>query len=145
MKTKILILLSLVALAITTACTTQCKSCGHRANAQAVVSFPPASGRPQVTRVVDLNGCVFYSADSNDNCNGIVTVIGGGFFFFATPAVVDLQAPPADFMITGSGMSTTYGMPKVQYWDDYGQLLGETTASAVADDGSWLQAITPNT
>jgi hypothetical protein len=144
MKPKILILLSLVALAITSACT-QCESCGHRANAQAVVSFPPASGRPQVTRVVSPSGCVVYAPDSNGNCNGIVTVIGGGFAFFITPSVVDLQAPPADFMITGSGISTTYGMPKVQYWDDYGQLLGETMASAVADDGSWLQATTPNT
>jgi len=145
MKTKILILLSLVALGITSACTPQCKDCGHTPNSQAVVSFPQNSGRQQVTRVSDNNGCVFYAPDSQGACNGTVTMIGGGFFFFATPSAVDLQAPPADFTITGSGMSTTYGMPKVQYWDDYGQLLGETTASAVANDGSWLQATTPNT
>lgn len=145
MKTKILILLSLVALASSTACITQCESCGHRANAQAVVSFPQGSGRQQITRVVGGNGCVLYPADSQGNCNGTVTVIGGSFSFFITPAAVDLQAPPADFMITGSGMSTTYGMPKIQYWDEHGQLLGETTASAVANDGSWLQATTPDT
>jgi hypothetical protein len=95
--------------------------------------------------VVGADGCVYYTADSQGNCNGTVTVIGGGFFFFATPSVVDLQAPPADFTISGSGISTTYGMPKVQYWNEYGQLLGEATASAVAADGSWLQATTPNT
>lgn len=146
MKTKITILLCLLVLGVTTACdhTPDCKPCGFRAGAQAVISFPQNSGRQQITRVVDPGGCVTYSPSTNGGCNGTVTVIGGNFTFFASPESVDLQAPPASFGISGSGISTTYGMPKIQYWDDFGQLLGETTASSVSGDGTWLEAPTPS-
>lgn len=143
MKTKISILLCLAVIAVATACETEpCKSCGHRAGAQAVVSFP---GGRQVPRVVDGGGCVTYSRNANGGCDGTVTVIGGGFFFFATPSSVDLLAPPSTFTINGAGISTAYGMPTIQYWDDFGQLLGETTATSVAADGTWLEAPTPGT
>lgn len=145
MKNKVRILLCALALGAATACdpTPDCKPCGYRSGAQAVISFPKSSGRPQITRVVDAGGCVTYSPSTNGGCNGTVTVIGGNFTFFASPEYVDLQAPPATFSISGSGISVAYGMPKVQYWDDFGQLVGEMTASSVADDGTWLEAPTP--
>jgi hypothetical protein len=73
----------------------------------------------------------------------VTPILGGSFRFFAFPASVNLQDPPATFTINGSDISTAYGMPKVQYWDDNGQLLGEVSASTVAQDGTWLQAPTP--
>jgi hypothetical protein len=115
MKTKIQILLCLLVLGVTAACepTKDCKPCGYRIGAQAVITFPQESGRQQITRVVDSGGCVTCSPSTNGGCNGTVTVIGGSFTFFAAPESVVLQAPPASFSISGSGMSTTYGIPKV--------------------------------
>jgi hypothetical protein len=65
-------------------------------------------------------------------------------FFNMTPSSVDLNSPPASFTIGGAGLSTTYGMPVVEYYDEFGQLMAQTTATAVAGDGTWLQANTPN-
>ena len=70
----------------------------------------------------------------------------GIIFPFATsPGSVDLQAPPAAMEMTGSGLTTTYGMPRVEYMDQYtGDLIGVATATSVSGDGTWLQAPTPN-
>lgn len=147
MKIKILASLCLIVLSITVSCQPpQCRFCNPQwtPGLEAVVAFPPSSGRRQLQRIVGPDSCVTYPPGANGECNGIVTLLIGGFRFFAFPSSVDLQAPPTTFTVSGSDISTTYGMPKVQYWDDYGQLLGEVTATAVAPDGSWLQATTPN-
>jgi hypothetical protein len=65
-------------------------------------------------------------------------------FFTATPSSVDLMSPPASFTLSGQGIDTTYGMPLVEYYSDSGVLVAQTTATAVAGDGTWLQANTPN-
>ena len=69
--------------------------------------------------------------------------IGVGFFS-ASPDAVDVNAPPSTGTITGSGISTTYGMPVVSYYDENGYLLAERTATAVAADGTWLQGPVPD-
>jgi len=72
-------------------------------------------------------------------------VFGVIFPFTTAPASVDLQAPPATFDLTGSGLSTAYGMPQVEYVDQYtGAVIGSTTATAVNADGTWLQATMPD-
>lgn len=65
--------------------------------------------------------------------------------FNASPSSIDLQAPPPTVEMTGSGLSTAYGMPRIEYIDSYsGTLIGSATATAVNADGTWLQANTPD-
>lgn len=80
------------------------------------------------------------------NCSQISVLTGSNFGFglSASPSSVDLNAPPAVFTITGQGMSGTYGLPKVEYFNNYGFLIGSVTATAVAGDGTWVQANTPD-
>jgi len=67
------------------------------------------------------------------------------FPFSTAPNTVDLNAVPATFEMSGEGLTTTYGMPYIEYRDPYsGALIGATTASAVSGKGSWLQAAAPN-
>lgn len=66
------------------------------------------------------------------------------FGFNIAPSSVDLNAPPASFTISGEGLSEQFGMPLVEYYDDSGQLVAQTTATTVAGDGTWLQADTPS-
>jgi hypothetical protein len=72
-------------------------------------------------------------------------VFGIVFVFSANPSPIDLQAPPATLEMTGSNLTTTYGMPRIEYIDPYtGNLIGTATATSVSGDGSWLQAPTPD-
>jgi hypothetical protein len=65
--------------------------------------------------------------------------------FSVSPSSINLQAPPVTVEMTGSGLSTAYGMPYIEYIDSYsGSLVGSTTATAVSADGTWLQATTPD-
>lgn len=67
------------------------------------------------------------------------------FPFSMAPGAINLQAPPATFAMTGSGLSSTYGMPRIEYVDQFtGALIGATTASSVSGDGSGLQAAMPD-
>lgn len=144
MKRKIFCGLCFVFLSIAGSCISdQCRDCRvGRAGVQTIVSYT-SSGR-QVTRVTDSQGCVTYAPDTNGSCHATVTAIGGGFTFFASPASVDLQSPPSTFTLGGGVLSTAYGMPKIQYWDENGSMLGEAIASSVGSDGSWLESTTPD-
>lgn len=64
--------------------------------------------------------------------------------FGIAPSDIDLQSPPSSFTITGEGIDATYGMPLIDYYDQSGTLVAETTATSVGSDGTCLQANTPN-
>ncbi|HEX7174625.1 MAG TPA: hypothetical protein VF240_05015 [Pyrinomonadaceae bacterium] len=65
--------------------------------------------------------------------------------FASAPASVDLQAPPPTMDMTGSDLNTAYGMPYIEYVDQFsGNVLGSATATAVSADGTWLQAPVPD-
>jgi hypothetical protein len=46
--------------------------------------------------------------------------------------------------ISGSGLSTQYGMPLLRYFDMTGNLVTQTNVTAVASDGSWATAPIPD-
>lgn len=71
-------------------------------------------------------------------CNQVGTV------FSMSPNAIDVNAPPATATLTGQGLDATYGMPIVEFYDEYGSYLDVTTASAVSADGTWLEASVPN-
>lgn len=62
----------------------------------------------------------------------------------ASPASVYLPSPPTSGTINGSSFATTYGMPRVEYFDNYGYLVGSVNASSVASGGTSLQANLPD-
>jgi hypothetical protein len=63
----------------------------------------------------------------------------------ADPSSINLASPPAAVTIGGGGFSAAYGMPIVEYYDEYsGVLVGSATAFSIAGDGSSLQAYTPD-
>ncbi|HKR13403.1 MAG TPA: hypothetical protein VJT15_15170 [Pyrinomonadaceae bacterium] len=72
-------------------------------------------------------------------------LIPGIIFPFATaPGAVDLMSPPATMEMTGTGLVTTYGMPRIEYRDPYnGALVAVTTATQVRK-GGWLTMTTPD-
>jgi hypothetical protein len=64
--------------------------------------------------------------------------------FFVTPSSMDVNAPPATVELTGEGIQTTYGMPRIQFVNtETGEIVGTTTASAVSANGTWVQAPIP--
>jgi len=62
----------------------------------------------------------------------------------ASPSSVYLPSPPASGTVTGQSFATTYGMPRVDYFDNYGYLVGSAYATSVAGDGTSLQANMPD-
>lgn len=66
-----------------------------------------------------------------------------GIFFTTVPDTVDVQAPPPTVTVYGQGISTTYGMPVVEYWNEFGAVVGQATADEVAPDGTWISTPTP--
>jgi len=64
--------------------------------------------------------------------------------FTASPNTVNAFSPPAVGTIYGQGISSTYGMPKIEYFDDSGVLVASKRADTVASDGTWLQGSVPD-
>ncbi len=62
----------------------------------------------------------------------------------ASPSSVYLPTPPATATITGQSFDTTYGMPRVDYTDSNGYLVGSVYATSVSSDGTSLQANMPD-
>ena len=46
--------------------------------------------------------------------------------------------------ITGSGFTSTYGMPVVGYYNSQGDLVVQSTATVIASNGTYIEAPTPN-
>jgi hypothetical protein len=77
--------------------------------------------------------------------NQLARCVVSTLFLMATPSSINLASPPPSVSIGGGGFSTTYGMPVVEYYDQYsGILIANATASSVAGDGSSLQVVTPD-
>lgn len=67
-----------------------------------------------------------------------------GLALSASPGSIYLPAPPTSGTITGQGFDATYGMPRVDYFDTNGFLVGSVTATSVSSNGTSLQANLPN-
>jgi hypothetical protein len=63
--------------------------------------------------------------------------------FAFSPTPIHTVSPPSTVMISGSGLSSQFGKPLLQYYDLSGTLVAQTNAGVVASDGSWLQASVP--
>jgi hypothetical protein len=65
------------------------------------------------------------------------------FVFSPNPIATD-GSSGSEAVITGSGFSSQYGMPLLQYFDLNGNLVTQTNVDAVAGNGSWVSAPIPD-
>jgi hypothetical protein len=122
-------------------------------------------GNTGSTAYYDVNGGVAPAAwvlgisPGSPACGGqsdLVTIIRAGedfgldclqipiFFFVVDPSTIDVDYPPPLVTVSGSNISSTGGMPTVEYYNSYGILVAQQAASQVAVDGTWLTAATPD-
>jgi hypothetical protein len=59
------------------------------------------------------------------------------------PESLNPANPPATITLTGSGFSSTYGMPVIQYFDPQGNFINQAAANSVSSDGTTIVANTP--
>ena len=82
------------------------------------------------------------------SCSGLQSMVifgvNFGFSLSASPSSVNLESPPTSGTITGQGFDTTYGMPRVDYFNDQGFLVGSVEAGSVSSNGTSLTANMPN-
>lgn len=63
--------------------------------------------------------------------------------FSPAPVLTD-GSTGSEAYITGSGFSSQYGMPLLQYFDLNGNLVAQTNGDGVASDGSWMSSPIPD-
>ncbi|HXI25037.1 MAG TPA: hypothetical protein VNG71_14335 [Pyrinomonadaceae bacterium] len=103
---------------------------------------------PARWHIVPFGACIAFSnperdvvANAKHNTQCLVVVA----FLVSNPDSVDLASPPSSVTISGGGFDTTYGMPVVEYFDQYtGDLVASATAMSVSGDGTSLQVATPD-
>jgi hypothetical protein len=79
------------------------------------------------------NGSVTFT--TTVTCNNVMAVIPLTFSnlsLSASPSSIYLLSPPSTVTITGDSFDTTYGMPRVDYYDGDGFLVGSAYASSVS-------------
>lgn len=152
MKKLLLLALPLSLLLILPGCSPRTNTCnfsGLTPNGNYVILIPSSTtdGTPttiSVRRTASSTGTI--SVQTTANCSGVVAIaaINSNFALTASPSSVYLPTPPATATITGQSFDTTYGMPRVDYFDGSGYLIGGTYATSVASDGTSLQANVPD-
>lgn len=85
-----------------------------------------------------VNGFTAPLGTTEVRCPGTI-----GIFFTSAPDSIDVQAPPATLTINGQGIDATCGMPTLDFYDENGTIVAQTTATEVASDGTWVSAATP--
>jgi hypothetical protein len=96
------------------------------------------------TATADSNGSITIRTTVNCGSLGAIRAFNSNLALSASPSSVDLLAPPATATITGQSFDATYGMPRVDYFDGSGYLVGTAYATSVSSDGTWLQANMPD-
>ena len=94
--------------------------------------------------------------ESNGPCGGQSTVATVGnqqtqdldcisivLGFGVAPSSLSTSSPPAGLSITGESISTTYGMPHVQIFDNLGTMMADLVATSVSDGGLVLASPSP--
>jgi hypothetical protein len=81
-------------------------------------------------------------------CSSLQSIVIFGNFrgvaLTASPSSVYLPSPPTSGTITGNSFDAAYGMPRVDYFDGNGYLVGSVYATSVSGGGTSLQANMPD-
>lgn len=109
-----------------------------------VITNPSTNSSSTFQRNANSSGTITVTTQSN--CGNVVAIpaINSNFALSASPSSVNLMSPPATVTVTGQGFDTTYGMPRVDYFDGNGYLVGGVYATSVGSGGTSLQANVPD-
>ena len=95
-------------------------------------------------RAADSNGTIAYTIKVPcSNVMAVIRVTFSNLSLSAGPSSINLLSPPSTVTITGDLFDTTYGMPRVEYFDDDGYLVGSVYATSVSG-GTSLTANVPD-
>ena len=96
------------------------------------------------TRVASSSGTL--SITTSLSCSNVVVVLAtnSNNALSASPSSIYLPSPPTTVTVTGQGYDTTYGMPRVEYFDGSGFMVGSTYATSVSGGGTSLDASVPD-
>lgn len=92
-----------------------------------------------------ING-LFSAPTRGYTCGQLIVDYGSNFgvAISASPSSVYLPSPPASVTMSGQNFDATYGLPRVDYFDNNGYLVGSAGATSVSGDGTSLQANMPD-
>lgn len=148
---KISFVLALFALSLNVGCCTffpwlsKCnRYCTFNAAPNTLFSVHYGDGTPDFIGRTDFNGVGRYPKGASGQCPPALVGSNAGLSLSASPSGIDLTAPPSLVILTPQGFDTTYGMPRIDYFDSTGFLLGSAVATAIAGDASWVQGPVPD-
>jgi hypothetical protein len=96
------------------------------------------------TRTASSTGTLTVSTTFSCSSIELVQLTDSNLSLSASPSSINLANPTATVTITGQGFDTTYGMPRVEYFDANGFWVGTTDATSVWGGGTALQCNVPN-
>jgi hypothetical protein len=144
---KLLLLLALSLVLLLPGCSPvqECTYHDGPANAPWIITYSDLYVR---TGNVGPDGTFKIPKHGGENCTQLRLRVGFGnnlnLSLSASPASVYLPSPPSTGTITGSSFDTTYGLPRVDYYDGNGYLIGSALATSVSGGGTSLQVNTPD-
>lgn len=152
MKKLLLFALSLSLLVILPGCgprTNTCNFSGLTPGGNYVILIPgfTTDGTPTTTTVrstASSTGTISIRTTANCANLSAIAAFNTDFALTASPSSIYLPTPPATATVTGQSFDTTYGMPRVDYFDGNGYLIGGVYATSVSSDGTSLQASVPD-
>jgi hypothetical protein len=97
------------------------------------------------TATASSTGSVVIPPPIGANCSSVAIVpwFNYNLALSANPSSINLVSPPSTVTITGQSFDTTYGMPRVEYFDGNGFLVGSVIATSVSS-GTSLTASVPD-
>ncbi len=122
-----------------------CSYSGGPPNAPWIIVYSDLTVR---TGNVAPDGTFKIPKHGGENCSQLRLRVGFGNILgvalTASPSSVYLPSPPTSGTITGNSFDTTYGMPRVDYYDGNGYLVGSVPATSVSGGGTSLEANMPD-
>lgn len=117
-----------------------CSYHGLNPNASYLFVFDVGNGATQqVVAMSDPFGTIIIPRPVGAATCGSVTVVirvNSNVPLSASPSSIDLTSPPSTATITGQSFDSTYGMPRVDYYDSDGYLVGSVYATSVSGSTS---------
>lgn len=109
-----------------------------------VITDPNTNVSSTFQRVASSSGTITVSTRLSCGNVAAIPAIRSNFALSATPSSVYLLSPPATVTVTGQSFDMTYGMPRVDYFDSNGYLVGGVYATSVSGGGTSLDTNTPD-
>lgn len=140
---KIIIFLIFVAIWVSPCCSI-CFDGGFRRNRFILIQYPDGQS---VFISTNATGQAHFDSRCY-NCSEIIIfrrhTTPNPIAFTLAPSTLDLAASPSSMTFNGSGISTDYGMPMIEFEDLNGNLMSSVNAVSVSADGTSLMTETPN-